>query len=526
MTDVFKYGQQDLIYQLNQLAKAKDIVDIPHNSAAAAASAAASAAAAAAAAESDGTAATAASKAAAALKSLDARYLGAKTLPPDVDNNGDALLAGATYWDTVLNSGCLRVFQAGTWVTIPANLASQISSTPAGGIVATDVQAALAELDANKAARAMTLAGYGITDALPGSYVPTWGSITGIPQFAAVATSGSKADVGLDSVDNTSDASKPVSTATASALAGKASLSGATFTGAVNGITKTMVGMGSVDNTSDTAKPVSTLQQAALNSKVNIANPTTTGTWSHTGGPLSLSSGASAWGVFRSDIVGNSYMAFIKGGSSLQIGYLGSDGGALVIGGTGENFVLRGTSHLILASDGGVVRPRVDDAHNLGLSNYRWGNSYFSVAPTITSDAREKDMFRALEAVEIAAAADIARAIRVYRWKTAIATKGGGAREHIGPTVQAAIKIMESHGLDPFNYGFICYDSWKGETIEHAAIEATDDREMQAAWTETIPASDRYAFRYDELNQFIAAGLEARQTAIEARLAALESAVP
>ncbi|PHV13904.1 hypothetical protein CSQ90_26080 [Janthinobacterium sp. BJB303] len=248
MSKNFYYGQKDLIRQLNRLALAQDIIDIPQNSAAAAASAAASAASAAEAAESDGTAAIAASKAEAALKSLDARYLGAKALPPDVDNNGGGLLAGATYWDTVLNGGCLRVFQEGAWVTIPTNVASQVVSTPVGGIVATNVQAALAELDTNvqaalaeldtnvqpalaeldakKAARATTLAGYGITDALPDSYVPTWGSITGKPQFAAVATSGSKVDVGLDRVDNTADKDKPVSTAQKAALDLKASLNG------------------------------------------------------------------------------------------------------------------------------------------------------------------------------------------------------------------------------------------------------------------------------------------------------------
>ena len=51
-----------------------------------------------------------------------------------------------------------------------------------------------------------------------------------------------------------------------------------TFTGTVNGITKTMVGLGSVDNTADTAKPVSTAQQTALNLKANIASPALTGT--------------------------------------------------------------------------------------------------------------------------------------------------------------------------------------------------------------------------------------------------------
>ena len=231
MGDFFYYGQKDLIRQLNQLALAKDIIDIPQNSAAAAASAAASAAAAAAAAESNGTAAIAASKAAAALKSFDVRYLGAKVSPPSLDNAGGALLAGATYWDTVLNGGCLRVFQAGAWVTIPTNVASQVVSTPVGGIVATNVQAALAELDTKKAVRATTLAGYGITDALPSTYAPAWSAITGRPQFAAVAMSGNKGDVGLGSVDNTSDVSKPVSILQQAALNLKAPLDSADLTG-------------------------------------------------------------------------------------------------------------------------------------------------------------------------------------------------------------------------------------------------------------------------------------------------------
>ena len=46
----------------------------------------------------------------------------------------------------------------------------------------------------------------------------------------------SKADVGLGSVDNTSDVSKPVSTATATALALKINLTGGTFSGLVSGV--------------------------------------------------------------------------------------------------------------------------------------------------------------------------------------------------------------------------------------------------------------------------------------------------
>jgi hypothetical protein len=87
-----------------------------------------------------------------------------------------------------------------------------------------------------------------------------------------------KGDVGLGNVDNTSDADKPVSTATQSALDLKAPLASPTFTGTVSGVTASMVGLGNVDNTSDANKPVSTATQTALDLKANLAAPTFTGT--------------------------------------------------------------------------------------------------------------------------------------------------------------------------------------------------------------------------------------------------------
>jgi len=51
-----------------------------------------------------------------------------------------------------------------------------------------------------------------------------------------------------------------------------------TFTGTVSGITKVMVGLTNVDNTSDANKPISTATQTALNLKANLASPTLTGT--------------------------------------------------------------------------------------------------------------------------------------------------------------------------------------------------------------------------------------------------------
>jgi hypothetical protein len=55
-------------------------------------------------------------------------------------------------------------------------------------------------------------------------------------------------------------------------LALKAPIASPTFTGTVSGITKSMVGLGSVDNTTDAAKPISTATQAALDQKANSAD--------------------------------------------------------------------------------------------------------------------------------------------------------------------------------------------------------------------------------------------------------------
>ena len=93
------------------------------------------------------------------------------------------------------------------------------------------------------------------------------------PTFTGTVAGITKAMVGLDSVDNTTDVAKPVSTAQQTALNLKANLASPTFTGTVAGISKSMVGLGSVDNTADTAKPVSTAQQTALNLKANLASP-------------------------------------------------------------------------------------------------------------------------------------------------------------------------------------------------------------------------------------------------------------
>jgi len=107
-----------------------------------------------------------------------------------------------------------------------------------------------------------TTAVHGITDT--SILVTTTGSQTLTNKTITTPAGLVKSDVGLGNVDNTADASKPVSTAQQTALDLKANLANPTFTGTVSGITKSMVGLGNVDDTADTAKPVSTAQATAI----------------------------------------------------------------------------------------------------------------------------------------------------------------------------------------------------------------------------------------------------------------------
>jgi hypothetical protein len=82
------------------------------------------------------------------------------------------------------------------------------------------------------------------------------------PTFTGTVAGVTKTHVGLGNVDNTTDANKPISTATQTALDLKlasatasttyAPIASPTFTGTVGGVTKAMVGLSDVDNISTT----------------------------------------------------------------------------------------------------------------------------------------------------------------------------------------------------------------------------------------------------------------------------------
>lgn len=117
---------------------------------------------------------TSAASAVAAFDSFDDRYLGSKASDPGVDNNGDPLLYGALYWNTTVNE--LRVFN-GVWLSVAL---------------------------------------------LPNAYLQIANNLSDLDD-----TTVAKQNLGLEQVDNTSDADKPISTAQAAGLVAKDSDTGA-----------------------------------------------------------------------------------------------------------------------------------------------------------------------------------------------------------------------------------------------------------------------------------------------------------
>ena len=124
-------------------------------------------------------------------------------------NPFDLIISNGTSWDWIDNSEVIStVFGRVGAITAQAGdyNAGQVTFTPAGGVAATNVQAAIAELDTEKQASipAGTTLQYYRGDKV-------WATLD-------------KAAVGLGNVDNTSDANKPISTATQSALDAKSPL--------------------------------------------------------------------------------------------------------------------------------------------------------------------------------------------------------------------------------------------------------------------------------------------------------------
>ena len=172
-------------------------------------------------------------------------------------------------------------------------------------------------------------------------------------------------------------------------------------------------------------------------------------------------------------------------------------------------------TEVVSLSASGVFTPSTDNTQSFGSASKRWSVIYAGTGTINTSDERQKEKIKTFSSNEIQAAIALSKEIGTFRFLSSIKEKGNNSRIHIGLTVQKAIDIMEQNNLDPFAYGFICYDAWEDE---FNTIDLNEDKGGSPKFAKGIvisQAGDVYGFRTDELLFFIAKGFEERLTAIE-----------
>lgn len=167
-------------------------------------------------------------------------------------------------------------------------------------------------------------------------------TFTGAPVFPSDTTAITQApgtnNTKLATTEFVNEANVGLANRVNSLLSSKAPLNNPTFSGNVNGITKLMVGLGLVDNTNDASKPVSAPTLSALNLKANIDSPTFTGTVNLPANALATTqpAGTSNTAVATTSFVTTALASAVPTGtilmwstSSAPSGYLICNGGAI-----------------------------------------------------------------------------------------------------------------------------------------------------------------------------------------------------
>jgi|GEM_PF-1042043 len=203
--------------------------------------------------------------------------------------------------------------------------------------------------------------------------------------------------------------------------------------------------------------------------------------------------------------------------------------GSFVINGeNGGPILIRSSGSNRLSVFGDRIQAAVDiipatNAISLGGAGHPFANLYVTNPPITSSDARLKTDPADMSPAEVAAFAQIARMPNVWKWLA-------GDRIHGGPTVQGAMAIMESHGLDPFAYACFCHDQWDAQPEQWSEWEAESDDDgnvIMEAGRELVQAAreagDLYSFRKEELLCFMVAAQARQHDELEARVAALEA---
>ncbi len=164
---------------------------------------------------------------------------------------------------------------------------------------------------------------------------------------------------------------------------------------------------------------------------------------------------------------------------------------------------------------------------SLGNVTAPWDNAYLKNAPVVSSDERVKANIADIPTKVMKAWGKVD--FKQYQLKDAIEKKGeANARKHIGAIAQDIIKAFQNEGLDPFEYGIVCHETWQDIYDDRTVVdvaEVVDESGNVVAPEKTHKekilvksAGDQYSVRYEEALALECAYQRWRLAQIEARL--------
>ncbi len=302
-----------------------------------------------------------------------------------------------------------------------------------------------------------------------------------------------KGDVGLGSVDNTSDLDKPLSTAAQTALAGKAALAGSS-------------------TQAFSASTLTTASSFICGGNISCNGWLSAATLNVSGAVAGANLSASGWIYTTANHSGYtvpsltaSILARNLGGDN-EIDLVAARTTTGLTGGVRFYDSVSGTSTLLLKVTNGALVGGSANTLNIGTSSVPCAGGYTQTAFVVTSALEAKTAIRDFSAAEKAVAKEIVlRCPRAYQLVTSVAEKGAdAARLHSGCVYEEVRRVFVDRGLDPERYSIFCASPRQKKT------RRTETREVVAVicWravvtTETVTIEEPV---FEELPMVDAAG--------------------
>ena len=145
---------------------------------------------------------------------------------------------------------------------------------------------------------------------------------------------------------------------------------------------------------------------------------------------------------------------------------------------------------------------------DIGSSSHQFKNCYLQTSPIVVSDSNLKQGFEEIPESVYKAWGKIK--FQTYKFKEAVLQKGESlARKHIGLVAQSIIEAFEEQGLNAFDYGLICQESWEDEYQDELIVDQEEVLDAKGNILEPrhthiehkliVPAGTLLSVRYEEV---------------------------